>query len=315
MLHPKLSIVMSVYNAEVYLRKAIDSVLNQTFKEFEFIIVDDCSIDSSKEIIKSYNDERIILIENQQNLGLSKSCNFAISKAKSEIIVRMDSDDICYPNRLEVQYQYLQDHPDVVLIGSNADIIDMEDKFIHKTNLPLTDDALKTSVKHKATFIHPSVAYRKACFEKVGGYYEPIKHYFEDFILWNQLASLGKFHVIEESLIQYRVVMNSISTTIASPKYLEIEKKVAQNGFATQEQLNFIFEEKKKVGSIKNKQIGYYQVLAQRIIFHGSDTQFARLSLLKSFKANPCSIKTYILLVLSFMPKAVLNLIYKLGSK
>lgn len=315
MLHPKLSVVMSVYNAENYLHKAIESVLNQTFKDFEFIIVDDFSTDSSKEIIGSFNDDRIVFIENPQNYGLSKSCNLAIKGAKSDIIVRMDSDDICYTNRLEVQYHYLQNNPDVVLLGSNADIIDMDGRFINKTNLPTTDQQLKKSVKNKATFIHPTIAFRKSCFEQVGGYYEPIKHYFEDFVLWNQFIPFGKFHIIEESLLQYRVVMNSISTTIGSKKYFEIERNVAQKGKATQEELAFIFEEKKKVGSLKNKKIGYHLVLSQRIIFHGSELKYARENLKETLKVDPFSIKAYILLFLSFIPKKVLNFIYKLASK
>ncbi|MCI0471302.1 MAG: glycosyltransferase, partial [Candidatus Aminicenantes bacterium] len=107
-----ITVLMSVFNNAAYLREAIDSILNQTYTDFEFLIIDDASTDSSKEIISHYHDTRIRLIENKRNIGLTKSLNKGLHKAKGEYIARMDADDISLPDRLAVQYAFLQENPD-----------------------------------------------------------------------------------------------------------------------------------------------------------------------------------------------------------
>ena len=112
---PTISVIMSVYNGESYLKDSIDSILNQTFNDFEFIIVNDNSNDSSKEIILSYADERIIYLENKQNIGLASSLNKAIKKAKGIFIARMDDDDISYADRFRLQVDFLESNPKLIL--------------------------------------------------------------------------------------------------------------------------------------------------------------------------------------------------------
>ena len=120
---PKVSVVMSVFNQEKYLPIAIESILNQTYTDFEFIIVNDGSNDSSNDIILGYKDKRIILIE-QENTGLPVALNLAISKTKGDFIARMDSDDISHPSRLKKQLEHLKQNPEMDLIGSSVRIID-----------------------------------------------------------------------------------------------------------------------------------------------------------------------------------------------
>ncbi|MCP8319033.1 MAG: glycosyltransferase, partial [Candidatus Methylarchaceae archaeon HK01B] len=121
---PKITILMSVYNGEKYLREAIDSILNQTFKDFEFLIINDGSTDRTVEILRSYHDSRIKIITNEKNMGLTKSLNKGLKIARSEYVARMDADDISYPRRLEVQYEYMKKNPDVGIVGSWNDVID-----------------------------------------------------------------------------------------------------------------------------------------------------------------------------------------------
>ena len=116
---PLISVVMSVYNGEKYLKRSIDSILNQTFKDFEFIIINDGSTDKSLEIIKSYDDDRIVLID-QENKGLTKSLNIGIKTASGKYIARQDADDVSLPDRLKKQVDFLEVREDVVLLGCRA---------------------------------------------------------------------------------------------------------------------------------------------------------------------------------------------------
>ena len=115
---PSISVVMPAYNAEKYLREDIDSILAQTYDDFEFIIINDGSIDRTKEIILSYSDPRIVYIENEQNSGICVTLNKGLDTAKGRYIVRMDSDDIALPQRLEIQVRYMDANPDVGVAGS-----------------------------------------------------------------------------------------------------------------------------------------------------------------------------------------------------
>ena len=120
-----ISVVMSNYNTPInYLKESIDSVLNQTYSNFEFIIIDDGSTDDSLKFIKSYDDPRIKLIVNEENIGLTKSLNKGLKAAQGEFIARMDSDDICYPERFEKQIEYMRKHPDTTVCGTWPNILD-----------------------------------------------------------------------------------------------------------------------------------------------------------------------------------------------
>ena len=121
MIHPKISVVMAVYNGERHLREAIDSILNQTFADFEFVIIDDASTDRSGRILQEYagKDKRIVIIGNETNMGLSKSLNKGIRLTKGEYIARMDADDISFPDRFEKQVKFLDDHNDIGILGTH----------------------------------------------------------------------------------------------------------------------------------------------------------------------------------------------------
>ena len=124
----KVSVVMSVYNCEQYVGETIQSIIDQTFTDWEFIIINDCSRDRSAEVIRKFDDPRIIFIDNKENKGQSANLNYGISIAKGEYIARTDHDDISYPTRFEKQVKYLDDHPDVVLLGTAMQ--NMSDKVV-----------------------------------------------------------------------------------------------------------------------------------------------------------------------------------------
>ncbi len=129
---PELSVVMPVYNASRFLKEAIESILQQTFTDFEFIIIDDCSTDNSVAIIKSYKDDRIQLYFNDKNSGISYTLNKGIKLANAEWIARMDSDDISYPERLQKQHDFILQHPDGDLFSCWVNVVDQDKKFIRQ---------------------------------------------------------------------------------------------------------------------------------------------------------------------------------------
>jgi len=115
---PKISVVMSVFNGERYLSEAIESILNQTFRDFEFVIVDNQSTDKSSNVVSSFKDDRIVFIQNTKNLGQTRALNVGLRRSKAPYIARMDADDIAYPDRLQTQYDYLNENLNIDVVGS-----------------------------------------------------------------------------------------------------------------------------------------------------------------------------------------------------
>jgi len=202
---------MSVYNGEKYLRQAIDSILTQTFLDFEFLIINDGSTDKSLEIIESYNDARIRLIDNGKNIGLIASLNKGIAAARGKYIARMDADDISLPSRLEEQYNFLEANTDIALCGSWAEIIDERgDVCGQYTYPPLDNRAIKKLLFWHNPFIHPTVMIRRDVFCEISPYRASFK-YIEDYELWSRVLSKFAGANIDKFLIKYRRHSGSIT--------------------------------------------------------------------------------------------------------
>ncbi len=199
---PKVTVLMSVYNSEAYLREAIESILNQTFKDFEFLIINDGSKDKSLGIIKSYKDQRIRLIS-RENKGLTLSLNQGIDLAQGEYIARQDSDDISPPYRLEKEVKFLDDHPKVGMVGSNYTIMDKKGKHIVTTNVFTHPDDLKIAQVTCNQYGHGSVMMRKSVLAKTG-YYDKKVGYVEDYDLWTRISRVADIANFEEPLYFYR---------------------------------------------------------------------------------------------------------------
>src|ERR1035437_10171022 len=148
---------MPLYNAEEFLYEAIDSVLKQTFRDFEFLIIDD-STDRSYEIAKSFSDSRIRIIKNNPPLGMRKSSNIGIREAKGKYIARMETDDICAPNRLEKQYRFMEEHPEVTVSGCLIEVFGNE-KGVWR--FPATDEEIKAALIWGISIAHPSTFMRR----------------------------------------------------------------------------------------------------------------------------------------------------------
>ena len=201
---PLVSVVMSVFNDEKYIKRAIESILNQTLKKFEFIIINDASKDTSLEIIRSFTrkDKRIKLINNTQELRLASSINLGVSIAKADFIARMDPDDISLPERLEIQYIYFKKHPNIAVVGTNLSIVNENMKEISVRNYPTHSEDLKKIMLRYSPFAHPSVMLRKKVFKEFGGY-DPNMKLCEDIDFWFKLGTKYDFGNIPERLVQY----------------------------------------------------------------------------------------------------------------
>ena len=204
---PKISVVMSVYNGAPYLQEAINSVLNQSFTDFEFIIVDDCSMDNSRTILNEYSslDERIVVIENSDNLGITKSLNKGLDKSTGEFIARMDADDVSLPGRFSAQIDYLFKHPDCVAVGTEVLIIDPDGLPIGMKGQPTEHEKIiEISMNgYGGAIIHPSVMIRHSAISEIRGYNSEFE-VAQDLDLFIRLADVGRLSNLPQAYLEYR---------------------------------------------------------------------------------------------------------------
>ena len=205
---PDLSVIMPVYNGEAYLCQAIDSILKQTFRNFEFIIFSDASTDGSEKIIHAYEDSRIKFVRNTDNQGNYPSRNKGLKMATGKYICVMDADDVAYPHRFDVQYRYLENHPDVLAVGTHYDF-SIQGKTM-KRNLPLSYEDVQIALLSDNHFLHSSLMVRTEAMRKIGGYDEKYV-YSSDYDLLSRLALSGKIENLPDILMMYRLHDTQIS--------------------------------------------------------------------------------------------------------
>lgn len=202
---PKISVLLPVYNCEKFIVETIESVLQQTYTDFELLIIDDCSTDTTIALIEQFNDSRIQLIKKEINTGYTDSLNYGVSIAKGQYIARMDGDDICLPTRFEKQVAFLDANPKVILCGTAIQIIGTDTILKH----PLNHEEIKVKLCFGNSFYHPTVMGRIDVFQSnpYNKAFEPA----EDYDLWTRLAFQGKLANLEEVLLLYRVHENQVS--------------------------------------------------------------------------------------------------------
>ncbi len=202
----KVSVIMSCYNEAESIGRAIESMLNQSFTDFEFIIVDDCSTDTTFEICREYaaKDERVKVFQMEENSGFCAApLNYAIKQAKSDIIARMDADDASHKQRLQKQYDFLQAHPDVDILGTGRRTLSKESGEVIKINVrPESHKEIISGKYFKSFCYHPTVMLRKTVYDTFGGY--DINAYrCEDTDLWLKAFPHFKFHNMQDLLLDF----------------------------------------------------------------------------------------------------------------
>lgn len=223
----KVSVLMSVYNDAPYLREAVDSILNQTFTDFEFIVVDDASTDETPSILDSYTDSRIVRLHNTVNLGLTKSLNRGLSIAKGEYIVRQDANDISLPGRVAKQLSFMETKPQTV--ASSTDYIQFWQEVGQETyvRMPQTDSQIREKVFYAHVLCHAGAMLKRSGLQEIGGYNEAFE-LAQDRDLWLRLLEYSKLANLPEPLYKVRMVSGSITTA----------KRAKQRCFARQAVLN-----------------------------------------------------------------------------
>ena len=216
---PLVSVVMSCYNAEAYLCQAIDSILAQTFHDFEFIVWDDGSIDRTAEIVKSYSDPRIRYFYHS-NSGLGATLRFACEKARGKYIARMDADDVALPERLAKEVAYMERHEECVLLSCGAYYINEQNEVLGLSFPCMSNRVLKKKLRVNNPFLHPGAIFRREAYMASGGYY-PIR-FCEDWVLFSRLAKQGEVHNLGLSLMKYRILRNSLGHSMDGNPYKSI---------------------------------------------------------------------------------------------
>jgi len=208
---PKISVILPVYNGEKYLTEAIDSILSQTYRDFELIIINDCSFDGTSEILSSYTDARIRIVNNSSNLKLSRSLNKGIELSQGQFIARMDADDISLPERFEKQIAFLESHPDIGAVGCQVKKIDEDGKFIRNLLRETRPEVIKWGLFFGPPLAHPSVMMRATVIKSAGGYSNDTLAAV-DYECWTRLIKVTKFSNLPEFLFLYRVHPENMSS-------------------------------------------------------------------------------------------------------
>jgi glycosyltransferase involved in cell wall biosynthesis len=222
--YPKISVVMAAYNAEKYLRQAMDSILGQTFTNFEFVIVEDGSTDETSQILACYQDPRILIIKNEHNMGLTKSLNRGINASHGELIARQDADDISLPERLSVQSAFLDLHPQVGLVGSGCNWIDGQGNVIREW-IPISGvNQIQRTLLSSVPFLHGTFMFRRSCLvDNCVGYDDEIP-VAQDCDLLMRISEFWDLDNIQEILYLYRTHSDAISAKRSNDQahYLEV---------------------------------------------------------------------------------------------
>jgi glycosyltransferase involved in cell wall biosynthesis len=211
---PKVSILMGVHNGEKYLSYAIESIIKQTFTDFELVVVDDASTDKTAKILDFYKnkDSRLKIIKNEKNLGLTKSLNIGLYCCKGKYVVRHDDDDVSMEGRIEEQANFLDENPKIVIAGSHFRCIDGDGRFISKVEMkPLKMEAIKLFLAIDNPFVHGGVIFRRSIVMSLGGYNDEYRTN-QDIELWSRLLQNHEGANIDKCLVSLRIHGDSISS-------------------------------------------------------------------------------------------------------
>lgn len=210
---PEITVLMAVYNGQDYLSETIESIRNQTFRDFEFLIVDDSSNDQTSEILQraAAEDSRLRIICNDKNLGLTRSLNIGLRAASGSLVARIDADDVAVPSRLSEQVAYLRAHPDCAVLSSAAYPINEHEEATEGTGGSYTSDQILGTILIRNPIIHSSVMYHRKSILELGGYDERYSRA-QDYDLWLRCIYTGlRIDSLPSELIGYRFHKNRIS--------------------------------------------------------------------------------------------------------
>lgn len=320
---PKISVLLSAYNAQDYLKDAIESILSQTFRDFEFIIIDDGSTDSTLKIIQSFNDKRIRIISHQKNIGLTKSLNEGLKIAKGRYIARMDADDISLPQRIEKQSAFLDKYPKVGIVSCWHQVINPQNIIIGEHKSPTTNNSLKKLLAKSNQFTHSSVMIQSDCLKIVGLYREEFT-YAQDYDLWLRFAQHYDIAKIPDYLLQWRLNLKSLSVTKRDKQdyFCQLAQALAkQRRIYGYDALEISSVKKTKKAKLDMPHIllpSEREIISTNIKWANAFISYQQYSqafdlLVETVKKDQSSIKAWKLLIITFilqlLPLSVINLL------
>lgn len=310
-MNPEVSVIMSVYNGMDYLPQSVNSVLAQSFKNFEFLIVNDGSTDGTADFLDSLEDERIRVFH-IENKGVAGAKNHALKNARGTWAAIIDHDDLWHPDKLKKQLDYLRQNPDTTLLGTFAEIIDKEGQHLYIKRKLTSNAELSKAMEIGNQFTHSTVMFPIKTALEIGGYYEKPRAYIVDYMLLYHLGKRGKMANLPEPLVKYRIVPGSLSSKNDPPRFHQIMHHVIRSGQISDEELSEIREMKKRDKGTKRKQMaGYHYYLGRVFLFYSPNRLKAIRHFFKAILAVPTFVKAWIYLVLCFMPRAIVRTFYK----
>jgi glycosyltransferase involved in cell wall biosynthesis len=312
----KITVLMPAYNAAKYIAEAIDSVLAQTFTDFELLIIDDGSTDGTVAEIRKFTDPRIRLVECEHR-GVAPALNHGLKEARGFYVARFDADDICYPERLRIQYYFMQANPDHVLLGTEADYMDMNGEYVFTLKYRGYNDVeIRSLDATVCPFSHVTVMYKKDEVINAGGY-DNNAFTFEDHLLWLKLIKRGKVCNLRQALVKVR--FNPESVTIDEKwrgrSFHELKYACLREGAITAEEGDRLRLIVKKHDSDKIKKGAYYSLIAKKYLWDNYHPAKARKNLGKLMNYYPAKPGTYFLYLISFLPRDVISLLYRSRPK
>ncbi|NIT04311.1 glycosyltransferase [Candidatus Saccharibacteria bacterium] len=315
--NPKVSVVMATYNAREYLREAIESVLNQTFKDFEFVIIDDGSTDDTREIIKSYEDPRIRLYK-KDHRGLIASLNEGIKLSRGEYVARMDADDISHPRRFELQIKFLDSHPDYAMVGTTTEITDTEGRTFKISAEPLSHEDILRGLLVRNVFAHGSMMARREVLLEFDGY-SPEALHAEDYDLWARIIRLYKGANLPQALFRWRSNPKGVTATKFRRQQQTVEWITSREwGIATrggkfpEVSLREVWKRRRQRDPDdafwhlrKDALSAIYARLGRSFLVHGKRLRAIK-SGLASIILNPIALRNYFYLLMALLPTGAL---------
>ena len=229
MSNPAVTVLLPVYNGGGLLRASIESVLRQTFTDFELLIIDDASTDQTPDLLRALRDPRIRLLTNPENLGLTRTLNRGLAEARGELVARQDADDLSASNRLEKQIAFLRNDPGIQLLGSCAWRMNAAGRVTGANDLPTTHEAIRWASVTDNPFLHTSIVFRRAALLAEFGGYDETFSICQDYELWNRVAARHRVANLRDRLVGMREHPGSMTRTQPSDTTTEVRRILDAN--------------------------------------------------------------------------------------
>lgn len=301
---PAISVLMCARNAQAFVSQAIAGILAQTFADFELLVVDDASTDTTSRLIQGFSDPRIKVLRNKENVGIAASRNIGLAASRAPIVAIADADDVSSPSRLEEQKDFLDCHPEVGLLGCYADVIDADGAALGVIKTPLEDGEIRTEMKTRAALVHPTVAMRRALLVDAGGYRAKFVAG-SDYDMLLRVSEKTRMATVPAQLCRYRLSPSSISVQRreaqrrSSALSRRFADERARGGRDTYEEL----PESEFVDSVdradKGAVMSRYHVFAGKLAGAAGNLSLARRHFSKAIVADPLGARAYALLLVS----------------